>query len=267
MGSPQPGAIRCAPRPMPWSLLRRRGNGAADVQKFNPVGENRLLKRLGADDFSRLQPNLKEISMVRGTVLHAPGASIEHVYFPASGMVSLLAVMRTGEQIETAIVGREGVVGASIGSDGSHSAGQATVQIEGSAWQIQAAKFLELYKTSEPFRTLMNRFQYVIFLQAQQSAACHALHTVEARLCRWLLQSQDTTESDLVPLTQEFLSHMLGVQRSSVSLCAHTLQKAGLIRYSRGQIKILDRDGLKQSACECYDVVREHVNKAVPPLS
>src|SRR4029453_12126928 len=127
--------------------------------------------------------------------------------------------------------------------------------------------FLDLYQASEPFRTLMNRFQNVILLQAQQSAACHSLHTVEARLCRWLLQSQDTTGSDMVPLTQEFLSHMLGVQRTSVSLCAHTLQKAGLIQYRRGQNKILEREGIKESACECYDVVREHINKAVPPLS
>jgi CRP-like cAMP-binding protein len=182
------------------------------VQKCNPLGENRLLRRLAAGDLSRLQPDLKEISMVRGTVLHPAGEPIEHVYFPLSGMVSILAVMRTGEQIETAIVGREGVVGASIGSNGSQAPGQSTVQIEGSAWQVQASKFLELYKASEPFRTFMNRFQNVIFLQAQQSAACHALHAVEARLCRWLLQSQDTTETDMVPLTQEFLSHMLGVQ-------------------------------------------------------
>jgi CRP-like cAMP-binding protein len=236
------------------------------VQKPSPIGENRLLKRLGADDLSHLRPNLKQFSMVRGAVLHSAGEPIEHVYFPISGMISILAVMRTGEQIETAIVGREGVVGASIGSNGSQSAGQSTVQIEGSAWQIPGSKFSELYATSAPFRTLMNKFQNVVFLQAQQSAACHALHSVEARLCRWLLQSQDTTESEAVPLTQEFLSHMLGVQRTSVSMCAHTLQKAGLIQYKRGHIKILDREGLKESACECYEVVRDHVNKAVPPL-
>jgi CRP-like cAMP-binding protein len=239
----------------------------AHVQKINPVGENRLLQRLRADDLSRLQPDLKGISMVRGAVLHPAGEPIAHVYFPVSGMISILAVMRTGEQIETAIVGREGVVGASIGSDGLQSAGQATVQIKGSAWQVEASKFVEIYKASEPFRTLMNRFQNVVLLQAQQSAACHALHTVQARLCRWLLQSQDVTDSDVVPLTQEFLSHMLGVQRTSVSLCAHALQSAGLIKYSRGQIKILDRRGLKKAACECYDAVRQHVDKAVPPLS
>ena len=237
------------------------------MQKAYPVGENRLLQRTNAADLARLQPNLKNFPMELGAVLHAPGASIKHVYFPLSGMVSLLAVMRTGEQIETAIVGREGVVGASIGSAGSQSAGQATVQIAGSAWRIEAPKFLDLYQESVPFRTLMNKFQNIILLQAQQSAACHALHAVEARLCRWLLQSQDVTESDIVPLTQEFLSHMLGVRRSSVSLCAHALQKAGLIRYARGQIEVLNRDGLKESACECYEVIREHVEKAVSPLS
>ena len=237
------------------------------MQKFNPLGENRLLKRLAADDFSLLQPNLKEISMVQGAVLHAPGESIEHVYFPISGMVSILAVMRTGEQIETAIVGREGVVGASIGSDGSQSAGQATVQIEGSAWQVQASKFSELYKASEPFRTLMNRFQYVIFLQAQQSAACHALHYGGSSVMPLALAIAGHNRIGHGSADARIsVAHVRGTT-NSVSLCAHTLQKAGLIRYSRGQIKILDRNGLKESACECYDVVREHVNKAVPPLS
>jgi CRP-like cAMP-binding protein len=227
-----------------------------------PQGENRLLKRLGAEDLARLQPNFKKVAMARGHVLYPAGASIEHVYFPVSGMVSILAVMRTGEQIETAIIGREGVVGASIGTDSGRSAGQATVQIAGSALEIRSADFLALYKASETFRTLVNKFQTLILVQAQQSAACHAVHTVEERLCRWLLQSQDTTETDVVPLTQEFLSHMLGVQRTSVTLAAQTLQKAGLIRYSRGVITILDRAGLKESACECYDVIREHMEKS-----
>jgi CRP-like cAMP-binding protein len=237
------------------------------VQKPDLVGENHLLQRTNTADLARRRPHRKNFSMELGAVLHVAGPPIGHVYFPLSGMVSLLAVMRTGEQIETAIVGREGVVGASIGSAGSQSAGQATVQIAGSAWRIEAPKFLDLYQESVPFRTLMNKFQNIILLQAQQSAACHALHAVEARLCRWLLQSQDVTESDIVPLTQEFLSHMLGVRRSSVSLCAHALQKAGVIRYARGQIEVLNRDGLKESACECYEVIREHVEKAVSPLS
>jgi CRP-like cAMP-binding protein len=235
------------------------------VAQPHPLEENRLLKRLGADDLAQLQPGLTKVAMTRNTVLHRAGAPIEQVYFPLSGMISVLAMMRTGEAIETAIIGREGVSGAAVGVNGARSAGQTVVQIAGSALQIQSSKFIALYRTSTSFRTLMSDYQTVLLLQAQQSAACHALHSVEARLCRWLLQSQDITGSDIVPLTQEFLSHMLGVQRTSVSLSAHALQKAGLIRYSRGVITVLNREGLKETACECYEVVREYIDKAIPP--
>ena len=232
-----------------------------------PLGENRLLQRMSAEDRAQLQPHLKKIDLARNAVLHASGAPIEQVYFPLSGMVSVLALMRTGELIETAIVGREGVIGAAVGTNGSRSAGQVMVQIPGSALQVQSKMFSDLFKSSTSFRTLMSDFQSILLIQAQQSAACHAFHSVEARLCRWLLQSQDTTQSDTVPLTQEFLSHMLGVQRTSVSLSAHTLQKAGLVRYSRGVITILNREGLKEAACECYDVIREYIDHVFPPLS
>ncbi|MEA2876830.1 MAG: hypothetical protein QOF14_2026 [Hyphomicrobiales bacterium] len=230
--------------------------------KAAPFGENRLLKQLGAADLSVLEPSLKKFAMVQGTVLHEPGGTIDHVYFPTAGMISILAVMKTGEQIETGIVGREGVVGGSVGSFGPLSFGQSTVQIPGAAWQLKSDVFVKLYNTSQTFRQATNAFQSVITIQAQQSAACHALHTVEARLCRWLLQSRDVIDSDVIQLTQEFLSHMLGVQRTTVSLAATALQKRGLVTYSRGNIKILDHDGLKKGACECYDVIREQVNRA-----
>jgi CRP-like cAMP-binding protein len=235
------------------------------VQTSDPLGENRLLKRISADDLARLQPDIKKVAMTRDAVLHRAGAPIEQVYFPLSGMISVLAMMRTGEAIETAVVGREGVVGAAVGNNGSRSADRTVVQIAGSALQVPSDKFAELYKSSASFRTLMSDYQTVLLLQAQQSAACHASISVEARLCRWILQSQDVTESDRVPLTQEFLSHMLGVQRTSVSLSAHALQKAGLIRYSRGVITILNGEGLKETACECYAVVREYIDNAIPP--
>jgi CRP-like cAMP-binding protein len=236
------------------------------VPEPKALGENRVLNRLDADERSWLQPYLKHVTLPRGLVIHPPDVKISDVYFPLGGMVSILAVMKTGEQIETGIIGREGVVGGSIGYDGWESIGQATVQIAGHAWQLPSSKFLELYKASETLRGLTTRYQTFLFVQAQQSAACHALHSVEARLCRWLLQSQDITESDMVPLTQEFLSHMMGVRRTSVTLCARTLQAAALIKYKRGAIKILDRDGLKESACECYDVVRAHMERAVPAI-
>ncbi len=141
-----------------------------------PFGENRLLKLLSAADATWLKSSLKKFDMVQGAILHEPGGTINHVYFPTAGMISLLAVMKTGEQIETGIVGREGVVGASVGSFGPFSFGQSTVQIPGAAWQLKSDAFLRLFRESEPFRSATNAFQSVIFMQAQQSAACHALH-------------------------------------------------------------------------------------------
>jgi CRP-like cAMP-binding protein len=228
------------------------------------VRQNRLLNGLGADDLALLQPNLKKVPLSLGEPLNKPGAPIDHVYFPESGMVSMLTVMRTGEQIETAIVGSEGIVGGWVAIDGGNANTQSTVQIEGSAWQIATAKFLEMYKASDALRSATNRYQGIILFQAQQSAGCHAIHSIESRFCRWLLASQDMIGSDQVTLTQEFLSHMLGVQRTSVSLCAHTLQKSGLIRYSRGRITIIDRAGLQDCACECYSAIRERIDGAFP---
>jgi CRP-like cAMP-binding protein len=215
------------------------------------------------NDLSRLQPQLKLIDLKQGTVLHEAGAPLEYVYFPTTGMVSILAIMRTGDAIETAVIGREGVVGGSIGSEGSLAFGQSMVQIPGSALRVGAKPFLKVLEESNGLRSLVNRYQSVVLLQAQQSAACHAFHHVDARLCRWLLHASDATESDIVNLTQEFLSHMLGVRRTSVTLIAHTLQKTGLIRYSRGKIQILDRPGVEECACECYDVLRGEIDKAL----
>jgi len=232
------------------------------VPNPSELRRNRLLNGLVDGDFTRLRANLKNVRLTLGSVLHPVGVPIKHVYFPESGMVSMLTVMKSGELIETAIVGREGVVGGWVAIDGRNANTQSTVQIEGSAWQIPTAKFLEMYKASDAFQSAINRYQGVILFQAQQSAACHAIHSIEARLCRWLLLSQDITGSDEISLTQEFLSHMLGVQRSSVSLCAHTLQKSGLIQYACGKIKIRDRKGLEECACECYSVIRDQGNPA-----
>jgi CRP-like cAMP-binding protein len=237
------------------------------VADSTALGRNRLLNGLGGDDLARLQPHFKHISLTRGDALHPVGGPIKHVYFPEGGMISILTVMKSGELIETAIIGREGVVGGWVAIDGSNSNTQSTVQIEGSAWEIPTAKFLEAYNAGNSFRTAINKYQGIILFQAQQSAACHAIHTVEARLCRWILYSQDVTGSEEIVLTHEFLSHMLGVQRSSVSLCAHTLQESGSIRYSRGRIKILNRKGVEECACECYSVIRQQIDSVFPPPS
>jgi CRP-like cAMP-binding protein len=231
------------------------------VQQRSTTGENRLLQRLAAKDFAQLEPQLKKTKMIQGDVLHPAGEPIGHIYFPISGMVSMLTILQTGQAIEIAVVGREGLVGGSIGLEGARSFAQATVQMPGEAWRVGAAPFLKVFEASKDFRTQVNRYQSVLALQTQQSAACHAFHSVEARLARWLLHARDTGGTDMIELTQEFFAHMLGVQRSSVSLTAHALQKAGLIRYSRGKITILDRKGVEECACECYEVVTREMNK------
>jgi CRP-like cAMP-binding protein len=130
------------------------------------------------------------------------------------------------------------------------------VQLDGAAMKMSAGDFVSAYRANEQLRSLENKYQMALLMQAQQNAACYALHSVSSRLCRWLLQSQDTIDSKKLHLTQQFLSHMLGVRRNTVSVEAHILQKAGLIRYTRGHITILDRSGLEQCACECYAVIR-----------
>jgi hypothetical protein len=166
-----------------------RGDGAAHVPNSTAVGQNKLLGGLGGDDLVRLHP--KKVAMTLGDLLHPVGAPIEHVYFPESGMVSMLTVMKSGEQIETAIIGSEGVIGGWVAIDGGNTNTQSTVQVKGVAQQVSAARFLETYRVSDTFRSAMNAYQGIILFQAQQSAGCHAIHTVEARLCRWLLLSQD----------------------------------------------------------------------------
>jgi CRP-like cAMP-binding protein len=229
-------------------------------------GENRLLRALAPADLTALQPHLRKTELKRGTVLHRPREAIERVYFPLTGMISLLVVMRTGEAIETAVIGHEGVAGGSVANGSEESYGQATVQIPGKALEIASKPFAQACRERAGLRALVNRYQGLILLQAQQSAACHALHSVEARLCRWLLQAQDMVESPVIELTQELLAHMLGVQRTSVTLSAHKLQDAGLIEYARGRITIRDRAGVEECACECHAVIKAETDRVIPPL-
>jgi CRP-like cAMP-binding protein len=142
-----------------------------------------------------------------------------------------------------------------------HLVARATVQLDGAALRMPKKPFVNAYHAHPHLRNLVDRYQSILMMQARQNAACHALHSVRSRLCRWLLQSQDTIGSATFILTQEFLSHMLGVQRNTVSVEAHALQQAGLIRYRRGHITILNRDGLEDCACECYSVIRAEIDK------
>ena len=225
---------------------------------------NRILASLSQTDFSRVSSLLKNVSYEQGFVLQEPGDEVEHIYFPYVGMISLLAVLKDGNAIETATVGREGVVGAMAGL-GLHTAlERAVVQVPMAGAQIAAPMFRKAAQQSSELRNLIVKYNEVLLAQVQTTAACNALHHVEARLSRWILQTRDRTDTDRIPLTQEFLSEMLGVRRTSVSEVAHKLQAAGLIRYSRGVIEIVDRPALEQRACECYAGIREKAARILP---
>lgn len=232
--------------------------------KAVPVGTNRILQRLSGKTLTLIKPHLRKVKLAQGAILHQAGEAITTVYFPLSGMVSMLAVLKNGEAIETGVIGRDGFVGGYIGARGWRAFGQAVMQLAGEAMALNVRQFKKAYDASDELRTLVNGYQSVLYFQAQQTAACQALHPVEARMCRWLLQAQDAVGSDTLNLTQEFLSQMLGVRRTSVSGSANKLQDDGLITYKRGVIRILDRKGLEKCACECYAAVRTAIADALP---
>jgi CRP-like cAMP-binding protein len=198
-------------------------------------------------------------------VVAEPGEPVAKVYFPVSGVVSLVVEMDVGQMIETAMVGRNGVVNGTSALDGKVSLQKGVVQVAGAAATIAPDVLRKLAHEFDPLHSLLIRHEQVLLAQAQQAAGCNAGHTVEARMCRWLLQMRDLTQSDDLKLTQEFLAQMLGVRRTSVSLVAGTLQRAGLIKYRRGNIRLLDVENLKESACECYETVKGHYERLLTP--
>ena len=217
--------------------------------------DNKLLSALPRAQYSLLAPHLATVSLESGAVLFEPGDKVDHVYFPHSGMLSLLAVMRDGKAVETATVGREGVVGAMAGLRPHNWFVRVVVQMPTRASKIASHNFRTVVATSEQLRNLCIEYNEVLLSQARVIAACNALHSVEARLCRWLLQSADRANSDRVALTQEFLAEMLGVRRTSVTAVAKTLHDQGVLNYSHGVIHILDRHKLEQTSCECYQTL------------
>jgi CRP-like cAMP-binding protein len=217
--------------------------------------DNKLLTSLPRDHFDRLLPHLSTVSFAQGGVLYEAGDEVDQVYFPHDGMLSLLAVLRDGKAIETATVGREGVVGAMAGLGLCKSLVRVVVPMPMACSRIAATHFRNVTAASDPIRSLCIRYNEVLLSQARVTAACNALHPIEARFCHRLLQSADRAGSDTVPLTQEFLAEMLGVRRTSVTEVASKVQNAGVITYSRGVIKIVDRPALLRMSCECYETL------------
>ena len=220
--------------------------------------KNLLLGLLSPADLKRLEPHLKTTPLKQHEVLFEADREIRAVYFPTGAVVSLVVSLSTGEMVEAAMVGIDGIVGASAALDGKVSLSRGIVQLAGDpvGCDLDALKSAALQ--SPRCFPISIRHEQTLYAQAQQSAACFATHHVEARLCRWMLRARDLSDSDTLSFTQEYLVEMLGVRRTSVTVVAHTLQAAGFIKYSRGRIQILNAEALRDSACECYETVRRH---------
>jgi CRP-like cAMP-binding protein len=225
--------------------------------------KNILLSLLSTSDLKRLEPYLKPTQFEQHHVLFEADEQIRHVYFPTGGVVSLVVTLSTGETVEVAMVGLDGVVGASAALDGKVALSRGIVQLGGEIVVCDTEALKSTALQSPKLLALLIRHEQTVFSQAQQSAACFATHQVVARLSRWLLRARDLSGSDTLLFTQEYLAQMLGVRRTSVTVVAHTLQAAGLIKYARGKIQILDTDGLQDSACECYATVKSQYGKLI----
>jgi CRP-like cAMP-binding protein len=218
---------------------------------------NLILAALPAAEFDRLTAQLEPLSLPQGRVLYEHGQVIDQVYFPDSGMVSLLSTTSEGAIIEVAMVGNEGMLGMPIVWGSATIPYQVTVQIAGTARAVPASLLQAEVNRQGLLHDLLLRYTYILVSQISQSAVCNRFHTIEQRLCRWLLVTHDRTQSNEYPLTQDFLSHMLGSSRQRVNAALRALQKKRLIGYARGQIAIVDRRGLESTSCECYNLVRQ----------
>lgn len=228
--------------------------------------KNRLLSALPKEEYERLLPHLETVSLNVKQIIYAPYQPIEYVYFPNSGIISLVNLTEDGGTVEAATVGNEGMVGIPLLLGADSIISQAIVQLVGDALRMKADAFKRQVIPGSSLHNLVLRYTLALINLISQSVACNRRHTVEERCSRWLLMCHDRVQSNEFPLTQEFLAQMLGVRRPSVSVVAAILQKAGLIRYSRGKMMICDRLGLEAASCECYRIVKNEFDRLLNTL-
>jgi len=225
---------------------------------------NRLLLALPSRHLKRLMPELECIRCQRGQILMDADSSLDHVFFPDSGVVSVVAVYADGSVIEMATIGREGCTGIQAFFGAKSSSVRLLVQIPGSAIRMSRAAFAQAMATMPPFRHLMSAYVHAFLEQVLVSVACNGAHSLKQRLGRWLLMMRDRSDGDALPITQSLLAEMLGVQRPTVTNAAHELENAGLIERGRREVTILDRQGLIKESCECYQLVRARLAFHLP---
>jgi CRP-like cAMP-binding protein len=222
---------------------------------------NHILQALPAEPKARLASRLKPFNLVVPAVLAEAGSEVQHIYFPQNCVLSTLAVSESGHAVETATIGREGAFGLVAAINGHETYARCLVQHSGAAYRIAAADFKKEFDRSAHVRAIVMGYIEALLIQVQQSVLCNALHPVESRLSRWLLLMQDRADTDTLPLTQEFLAGMLGVNRTTVTSAARHLQSVGLISYRRGVVHIRKRAALEDASCECYRIVRSHYQR------
>jgi CRP-like cAMP-binding protein len=226
--------------------------------------QNHLLRELPSSEAERLIPQLELVAMPLGSVLYESGSQLRHVYFPTTSIVSLLYVMADGASAEIAVVGNEGMVGVALFMGGETTPSRAIVQSAGHAYRLKGAILKEEFRRAAGLQHLLLRYTQALLTQMAQTAVCNRHHSVDQQLCRWLLLSLDRLPSNKLTMTQELIANMLGVRREGVTEAAGKLQLAGLIKYSRGQITVLDRKRLEKHCCECYQVVKTEFDRLLP---
>ncbi len=225
---------------------------------------NHLLAALPDAEWRRWLPTLETVEMPLGQVLYESGKTLTHVYFPTTSIVSLLYVMENGASAEIAVVGNEGIVGISLFMGGGSTPSRAVVQSAGRGLRLEAQTMKDEFDKNGLVLHLLLRYTQALITQMAQTAVCNRHHSLDQQLCRWLLLSLDRLQGDELVMTQELIANMLGVRREGVTEAALSLQHAGLIRYARGRISVLDRPGLEKRTCECYAVVKKEYDRLLP---
>lgn len=227
--------------------------------------KNHLIASLPIAEMTRWLPKLESVNLTLGQVLHESGGTLTHIYFPTTAIVSLLYLLEDGASAEIAIVGNEGLVGISLFMGGGSTISRAVVQSAGKAYRLPADMLKEEFKLA-PVLHLLLRYTQALITQMAQTAVCNRHHSLDQQLCRWLLLSVDRLPGNELEMTQELIANMLGVRREGVTEAAMKLQKAGLIKYARGHINLIDRPGLEQRVCECYAVVKKEYDRLLPDI-
>ncbi len=226
---------------------------------------NGLLEVLPDTELLHIKPFLEKVELPLGKTLYESGHTLSHVYFPVTAIVSLLYVMENGDSAEIAVVGNEGIVGIALFMGGESTPSRAVVQSGGMGYRLPARIIRQEFDRSLPFMHLLLRYTQALITQMSQTAVCNRHHSLDQQLCRWLLLSLDRLQGNELCMTQELIANMLGVRREGVTNAALNLQREGVISYSRGHIKVLDREALESRTCECYAVVKKEYERLLPP--